>query len=402
MKFPKRPNLAPPYPGPIGIPFAHPSAAFPHKCLELNGSGWASHADDPALNMGVGDFMGGCWLKWDGTIAGSGNIDGITGKGIGTDRYYLRIESSNGNIRIMVYDANNTVISTNDVSDLDWHYIFYVADRSGNLTLYLDGASEGTYDISGIAGEDLNNAEPFAVGISNLPALGMFHGQIALVEQWYLGKDGLPTGSGNTPADYATWRTANPFAPLSQFNNGGWNGYADALRTELYTTVFVNGSGSPYETFTTAGLDITSAINTTGYGGCASGNSISIVNGSLYEVIYTLTLNSGTAPTVVLVSSQSGSSGYQSNSVVCSSGTNSAILKATATGNFYLEFSMPIGGLLTNFSLTDISLKRVGQVLSLPLDGDYEDRDIHHVPGVNGLGLTAGGTGNRFVPALIQ
>ena len=115
-----------------------------------------------------------------------------------------------------------------------------------------------------------------------------------------------------------------------------------------------NSAGSDvYETFTSSGADITSAINSSTYGQAYSNNmSASITAGKLYRVVATLTLNSGTAPDMWMHSTNASPwpSPNGTNFGTLSAGANTFVFEAVANDNF-LQVANDTG-VATNFSAT--------------------------------------------------
>jgi hypothetical protein len=125
----------------------------------------------------------------------------------------------------------------------------------------------------------------------------------------------------------------------------------EALGDELITGW--TNSTAPYETFTTSGTDITSAINTTS-AGIAYCNT-SLTNGALYRFVVTLTVNSGVAPNVSMrVSSISGDRTF----ILPAGGATGAYEQYTTltVAAAYVQFS---AGDPVNFSASGNSLKKL-------------------------------------------
>lgn len=98
-----------------------------------------------------------------------------------------------------------------------------------------------------------------------------------------------------------------------------------------------------YDTFTTSGLAVSSAINAAGAAN-ANSDSFSITSGDVFKVFTFLTLNSGQAPSVVLYSA-----GNISNVEQLSEGVNSITLTATGTGTGTLRIT---NSAAANFAIT--------------------------------------------------
>jgi hypothetical protein len=115
-------------------------------------------------------------------------------------------------------------------------------------------------------------------------------------------------------------------------------GSAETLGDEMITT-FNNSGTHPYETFTLSGIDINSAINSTGYGSCNSNNITQNV-GVLLLYAYNLTLNSGGQPkyyyraTVISIDLLNGSN--QSYATMTLSGTRALYVDVYSVSNFIL------------------------------------------------------------------
>lgn len=127
------------------------------------------------------------------------------------------------------------------------------------------------------------------------------------------------------------------------------------VNTPLTITGWTNGSSYAYETLSTSGVDITSAINSSGWGGCVS-NSIALTDGHILRIKFNLTLNSGTLPTVRLVVTTTGvGSGFGGQGTVqAKAGANEIFLTAVGftLATAYIEISSTVN---TNFSITGFS-----------------------------------------------
>ena len=143
----------------------------------------------------------------------------------------------------------------------------------------------------------------------------------------------------------------------NHLSNSGFDvwtrGTLENVGSELFGTWTNNGS-FPYETYTTSGDNITSAINTTGYG--ASYQIWTPTVGKLYRFSYNLTLNSGTAPTAYYDSSSS--TGFVDTQHQLVAGANSFVFEAGLAGSQYFNLSVNTG-VATNFSLASCTLYEV-------------------------------------------
>jgi len=137
------------------------------------------------------------------------------------------------------------------------------------------------------------------------------------------------------------------------------SGHKEQLGPELITA-FTNSTANPYETLVTSGVDITSAINTVGNGSVYSvADSLSIVTGERYRLTFDFVLNSGNTPSIIIATNGDGIAGVSSNVITgLTTGSYSEILIASAT-TAIAELCIYRAGLTTNFSMTNVSLKKI-------------------------------------------
>jgi hypothetical protein len=106
------------------------------------------------------DFSIFCWVN---AIAGSCEV--FYKRLGGGDGYGMQINSS-GFINPMVDDGTaeiSSAVSDTDIRNAGWTHIGITFDRSGNATGYINGAADGTTDISSANG-DLSNAIDVTLG----------------------------------------------------------------------------------------------------------------------------------------------------------------------------------------------------------------------------------------------
>lgn len=115
---------------------------------------------------------------------------------------------------------------------------------------------------------------------------------------------------------------------------------------------WTNNATYPYETFTSSGADITSAINTTGYG-IANSNALKLIGGATYLFQWNITLNSGTLPGFVVSSNTAASA--TGVSVV---GNNLYMFTPGATTDYYFTLRNE-SGVASNFACSQINVKQI-------------------------------------------
>ena len=126
-------------------------------------------------------------------------------------------------------------------------------------------------------------------------------------------------------------------------------------------TGFTNGTTYPFTTFTTSGNNITSAIVSSAFAGAVS-NAISVTSGKIYKVTFDYTKNSGDDLRVVFSSVVSGAGTQISNSeLISASGSYTKYFTITSTTTGYLQMGTGNSGHSLNVSITNVSVKEVGQ-----------------------------------------
>tara|TARA_R110000803_G_scaffold210388_2_gene282019 strand:- start:1066 stop:3588 length:2523 start_codon:yes stop_codon:yes gene_type:complete len=146
---------------------------------------------------------------------------------------------------------------------------------------------------------------------------------------------------------------------------------------------WTNNGSFPYETLTTSGLNITSAINTTAYG--AANLTWTSTPGKTYTVHFNMTLNSGNMPRCFMQTSSSFGNGLEHTPV---SGANSFTFTATRSGSIYFSFSTNNGD-ASNYSVSGLELYEGG-------DGNHY---MNPLVVQDHIGLSAIGTVTKTVVA---
>jgi len=389
-----------------------------HWCLSLNGAGYASYVDDPALNMGVGDFAIGFWFRIFDTAAIRKEF---VFKKSGADQGYTTlVAAATGYLQALLedVDGNNAIVNgATDVRDGVWHHAFLACDLSGNGQWYLDGVADGSaVALSGIT-KSLDNVISFVIGATVTPS-NYFPGYLALVELFYLGYGGLDPAEAEA---YTEWRYANPYADLSKFADGAWGGLADAVRTaagELVTNEDMeNWTGDDLdnweELFESAGVRDIVEEGTIKHGGSHSvkleatlndGTDFwisqleTLVPNEYYEVSFWYYYEARTVGDILL-SIWNATDGNMILEII--SATTGAwvnyreVIKPTvANSTIFLKLRSETTTGIVYYD--DVSLQRVGNVLKCDMDGNLLDGTS------NALHLTEGGTGNEFVGSTVR
>ena len=274
---------------------------------------------------------------------------------------------SNGNMYIES-DTNDNLASAPITTDTNWHH-YAIICSSGTVAMYEDGVSL-TMGDSSISGDFTPTSIGFSTG-------KFFNGYICNMGIWtgtalsqarvksIMNKNyaGLTTGTGSESENLVSWWNLDS---KTEYDVVGTDG--DLVLDETITlgneliTGFTNGSSYPYDTFTSSGRDISAAIETSGdWGGCAS-NSLNLTIGEWYKCTFNLQYNSGTDHIqMVFANGPSGASSHRSNNTFTSTnGENIMYFKVSATDSgAYLEIGIGEETDVINFSMTDISLKKI-------------------------------------------
>jgi len=357
-----------------------------YQALKLDGNGYASISDasQKGLDMGLSDFMIEGWVK----LASTGRILNKNWDSA-SNAYIVWIDGTTGKMKAGLKDATPTSVSgfISDIAlnDNTWHYIAIVFDRSGNLEGFIDGSIESTsVDIS-TANKSLDNSSEVRIGRYTA-------GFLDEIRIWNFGKDGLPTDYES----YISWRYKHPFADISEYDSGAWNGYADADRTELLT----NGDMEATNSWTNRGTPTTNArSDEQAHGGTYSRKIVTdAVHEGAYQDITTEVGKWYEVDGYIYVSAGDAKIGKENTD------GSDQVLTSQATLGEWKEFAVVFQATETTsriffqsdttaastFYVDDISVKRIGLVAHYKFNGDYTDETS------NSNDLTAGGTGNTF------
>lgn len=227
------------------------------------------------------------------------------------------------------------------ISDQGTHAVVGVYDKT-NASLYMDGIFQ-----SQVAYNSANfEAGGIAVGIDNTGS--------------------ATTGMAGEFMRFMVFNYALSAEKIARYSAGAQLDYEDTGAADLSIGKTWTTGGHAYETFTPSGKNITSAINTTGFGQVVLPLG-SVTAGVTYRVCYTLTLNSGTAPNIALLSTNFLVD--ESNAVQLVNGTNYADLVCTTSDPTSTLQAVVGNGVATNFALTIVSVTKLGAVIDFEPEG---------------------------------
>jgi hypothetical protein len=244
----------------------------------------------------------------------------------------------------LVGDTRIATVTANAVSTWGGKRILFTVRRTGTtLSIEVNGVSQA-FTTAGSAitwantidgttlrvGDISNNSSPFVGYLSLL----IYNRALSAAEVVALYESGVPAG-----ADYNT-----------------------ASNTALNTATFSNSNIYPYGTFSGASTTGFSAVsNGVSLQGAYANVSITFVKGAKYRLTYTLTVNSGTAPSVVL--GNPGVAGFSAITAL-TAGTNTVEIQATSSGTSPQGFGFLLNAAAGDYSISSISLVRVGLLLA--------------------------------------
>jgi hypothetical protein len=136
------------------------------------------------------------------------------------------------------------------------------------------------------------------------------------------------------------------------YNNMYSFGPANGYIHPAFIASWTNNATFPYETFTSSGANITSAINSSGFG-IANTNSFWLNKGATYLFQWNITLNSGTAPGFLVGTNTSAAAVG-----VSVAGNNVYMFTAGTNDNYYFTLRTE-DGVAANYSCSGIDVKQI-------------------------------------------
>ena len=264
--------------------------------------------------------------------------------------------------RPLLYLGSSFFVYWNDTSaqdDGEWHHWVVYSDTNdlNNCKLYVDGVLQTVSSINS-SGSLSSYTESLTIGSDRQVGGYCFEGNIDEFAVY----DRELTQAEITRM-YNTYYSPNRVANgnFSQIGNEEvTNGDFSQIGSEEVTG-FTNGTTYPFTTFTTSGNNITSAIVSSAFAGAVS-NAISVTSGKIYKVTFDYTKNSGDDLRVVFSSVVSGAGTQISNSeLISASGSYTKYFTITSTTTGYLQMGTGNSGHSLNVSITNVSVKEVGQ-----------------------------------------
>ena len=305
------------------------------------------------------------------TVLPNAPIDYATGLPVPT----IAVATSGG---VSVIKDDGTVVDITGASS--YNYVKYLSFLPDNKLIYtLDYSSYSRFirvdnipsaDFSATSNSDQvgNSLELYA----NYPGLGQLNWLSPNTAATnYVCKNNIGSTTGLTILDRNPTSPANGMVAYttSDYNTGWMNGaiklatLSDTDDTNVtgaeLVTGWVNGSTYAYDTLSTSGSTISSAITDGSNFAGVTSNAMSLTAGKEYTVSFALTINSGAVLTYVFFATAQtggGSLGLGNYLVNIGTGNHSLTFTAPSTGTFYLTFQAG-NGVTTNFTTGAVSVR---------------------------------------------
>ena len=137
------------------------------QALSFNGSSSYVNMGN-VLNMGTNNWTASAWFKTTDTSTYAGIVGkALYGEQIG--RWSIAMNDGADNFECITtndFTGDGIVATTSGTpyQDGEWHLVTCVWDRSGNLTIYIDGVAQNSTDISAYAGDNFSTSDDLYVG----------------------------------------------------------------------------------------------------------------------------------------------------------------------------------------------------------------------------------------------
>jgi hypothetical protein len=168
-----------------------------------------------------------------------------------------------------------------------WYHILGVQNSNNNtFEIFVNGVEQDiTISKNVTAGTHYINANAIAMKIARNANSAANYGDYYMAETHFVdGQELTPASFGETKN--GIWVPKNP--AIDQYTVS-----SDLLST---FSAWNNAATNSFETLTSSGLAISSAINSSGYGGAYTTGTIDVTSGEWYKLTYSLTMNSGNEP----------------------------------------------------------------------------------------------------------
>ena len=121
-----------------------------------------------SLIFGTGDFSIWMWIKTQDTAESYNRLVDKNDVDLSTGGYVFYIRKSDGALRFGIDNTYVSPVSPADVQDDTWHFVGVTADRDDVATFYVDGAPDGTADISGESAFDIDSTTNLRIGADQM------------------------------------------------------------------------------------------------------------------------------------------------------------------------------------------------------------------------------------------
>ena len=327
------------------------AAIYSGKALDFDGVNDVVTTTYTSGFTGAQEFTYCAYINTDNTAPTQAIVHGNETVGWGLQSLWIE------NNKILFYagtgSASTSQVASETLEPNKWYFIVGTHTPTENK-IYLNGVLNGTATAANLTaapqaikvGAYANASLPFNGEITNVKVFNTALTPAQVADLYNFPEKIVPTGVANTalklwlPMQEGAGTTAYDGIPV---------GF-----TEDIVTGFTNGTTYPLDSFVSSGDDITTAIKTSGFGGCVS-NGHTYYNGQKVKVKFTYQKNSGDDLRVLFSSFVTGAGTAISNiQNVSASGEFEHTFTMTADGVAYLQLGTGNAGHSINAVITDV------------------------------------------------
>ena len=301
----------------------------PAQGLAFDGTAGSTVANVPAF--GTGDFTVSAKVRLDSlTASATAAIFGGSGNG-----FALTVFNSAGSYLIyprIVYGSAITSVAAISLR------------LTANVTYTRSSATTGKIYVNGILADTVTDANNYTGVVAAI-------GSNSAAAEWFW--------NGVITAVAIENRALSAAEVLALYQSGAVASadYNTASNTAINAASLANGGVNAYTVFTGASATGFTASSVGAYNVATTGETYAVKVGQRFFVTYTYTPVSGGTPEISLGTNNVGSF---SNTVVLSSGTNTATLTANANATCNVLFVTGV----TSFAISNVSITRLGALLA--------------------------------------
>ena len=337
--------------------------------LAFDGTNDYVHTNFVASNEGItNDVTVSCWFK-AADLAASSNAFVWNFYQSTSDGFGVKFSSSTFKVINDIDDADANLYTT--TLDINKWYLAVVVIDSLEVKLYINGVLEGS-GTSVADGLDSFTSNFYIANRKGAAGTGEFNGnisEIAIYDSALTANQVKTIYNGREPYNHKEGVASGNLQAWYRMGDGVIDDYAligdetnPTLGSNLITS-FTNGSTYVFDTLSTSGNNISSAIETSGDWAGAVSNSLNLTDGEIYKCTFDLTYNSGDDTLRVLLVNAANGAATSVVDVVYYTNTNGSNVfyfkVKTTDSEAFLQLGTWHSSDVINFSATNITLQKV-------------------------------------------